>query len=185
MGNKWSTKSTLRTVAQRAIGRSRKGFDSPLSHQPKELTGVSFAPVTGLMKRIAILLLLAAAACRQAQPAAPHAKVEMRTLDSANTRPVVNDPPPVLTDEAPPPKPHDPLAAQNQVPLTEADEQLRARLPFAPAIALDPVDGSKISIRANTPMFELKSRVYYFSSEENKRTFMANPQQFLKGVFHP
>ena len=135
------------------------------------------------MKRIAILLLLAAA-CRQGQPAAhPRAKVEMRTLDNADTRPAVIDPPPVLTDEAPPPKPHDAVAAQNQVPLTEADEQLRARLPFAPAIALDPVDGSKISIRANTPTFELKNRVYYFSSEENKRTFMASPQQYLKGVF--
>ena len=136
------------------------------------------------MKRIALLLLLAAA-CRQAHPAAPpRAKVEMRTLDTADARPALVDPPPVLTDEAPPPKPHDAVAAQNQIPLTEADEQLRARLPFAPAIALDPVDGSKISIRANTPTYELKNRVYYFSSEENKRTFMASPQQFLKGVFH-
>ena len=136
------------------------------------------------MKRI-VLLVLFAAACRQAHPAArPHAKVEMRTLDTADARPGLIEPPPVLTDEAPPPKPHDAVAAQNQVPLTEADEQLRARLPFAPAIGLDPVDGSKISIRANTPTFELKNRVYYFSSEENKRTFMASPQQYLKGVFH-
>lgn len=135
------------------------------------------------MKRIAIVLLLAAA-CRQSRPAAaPHAKVEMRTLDSADARPGIVEPPPVLTDEAPPPKPHDAVAAQNQVPLTEQDEQMRARLPFAPAIALDPVDGSKISIRANTPTFELKGRLYYFTSEENKRNFMAAPQQYLKGVF--
>lgn len=137
------------------------------------------------MKRFAVLLMIAAA-CRQSNPAAarPHAKVEMRTLDSADPRPGLIDPPPVITDEAPPPKPHDAVAAQNQVPLTEADEQLRARLPFAPAIGLDPVDGAKISIRANTPTYELKNRVYYFSSEENKRTFMASPEQFLKGVFH-
>ena len=135
------------------------------------------------MKKVAVLLLLAAA-CRQTHRAAtPTTKLEMRTLDSADARPAVNDPPPELTDEAPPPKPHDAVAAQNQVPLTEQDEQLRARLPFAPAIALDPVDGSKISIRANTPMFELKGRVYYFTSEENKRTFAASPQQYLKGVF--
>ena len=135
------------------------------------------------MKRIAILLLLAAA-CRQGTPAArPRPKVEMRTLDSADTKPAVVEPPPVLTDEAPPPKPHDAVAAQNQIPLTEADEQMRARLPFAPAIALDPVDGSKISIRANTPTVEFKNHIYYFSSEENKRTFVASPQQFLKGVF--
>ena len=89
----------------------------------------------------------------------------------------------MLTDEAPPPKPHDAVAAQNQIPLTEPDEQLRARLPFAPAIGLDPVDGSKISIRANTPTCELKNRIYYFSSEANKRTFLASPDQYLKGVF--
>jgi YHS domain-containing protein len=137
------------------------------------------------MKRFAVLLLFAAA-CRQSHPATtPRAKVEMRTLDTADARPVLNDPPPVLTDEAPPPKPNDAVAAQNQVPLTEADEQLRARLPFAPAIGLDPVDGAKISIRANTPTVEIKNRVYYFSSEANKRTFMASPQQYLKGVFHP
>ena len=138
------------------------------------------------MKKFAILLLFAAA-CRQGsqQPARPHAKLEMRTLDAADARPAVIEPPPVLTDEAPPPKPHDAVAAQNQVPLTEADEQLRARLPFAPAIALDPVDGSKISIRANTPTFELKNRIYYFSSEENKRTFMAAPGQYTKGLFRP
>ncbi|HEY2093705.1 MAG TPA: hypothetical protein VGJ81_17670 [Thermoanaerobaculia bacterium] len=137
-----------------------------------------------LMKKFAVLLLIAAA-CGQTQSPAARArpKVEMRTLDGADTRPVVIDPPPVLTDEAPPPKPHDPTAAQNQVPLTEADEQLRARLPFAPAIGLDPVDGAKISIRADTPTVELKNRIYYFSSEENKRTFMASPQQYLKGVF--
>ena len=139
------------------------------------------------MKRLAILLMFAAA-CRQGKPAAaaqPHAKLEMRTLDSADARPAVIDPPPVLTDEAPPPKPHDAVAAQNQIPLTEGDEQLRARLPFSPAIGLDPVDGSKISIRANTPMYELKNRIYYFTSEENKRTFMANPEQFAKGIFAP
>jgi YHS domain-containing protein len=137
------------------------------------------------MKKFAVLLLIAAA-CRQSEAPAARArpKMEMRTLEGADTRPVIIDPPPMLTDEAPPPKPHDPMAAQNQVPLTEADEQLRARLPFAPAIGLDPVDGSKISIRANTPTVELKNRVYYFSSEENKRTFMASPQQYLKGVFH-
>ena len=141
------------------------------------------------MKRFAVPLMIAlmvAAACRQSNPAAarPRAKVEMRTLDSADARPALIDPPPVLTDEAPPPKPHDAVAAQNQVPLTEADEQMRARLPFAPAIGLDPVDGSKISIRANTPTYELKNRIFYFSSEENKRTFMASPDQYVKGVFH-
>jgi YHS domain-containing protein len=140
------------------------------------------------MKRLSILIVIAAAACsRPAQTVSPKpaAHTEMRTLDSADPRPAVNDPPPVLADEAPPPKPLDPMAAQNQIPLTEADEQLRARLPFEPAIGLDPVDGSKISIRSTTPTVELKNHVYYFSSEGNKKIFMASPQQFLKGVFKP
>jgi YHS domain-containing protein len=140
------------------------------------------------MKRVSLLLLIAAAACsRPTQTVAskPAAHTEMRTLESVDPRPAVNDPPPVLADEAAPPKPLDPMAAQNQVPLTEADEQLRAKLPFEPAIGLDPVDGSKISIRSTTPTVELKNRVYYFSSEDNKRIFMASPQQFLRGVFKP
>jgi YHS domain-containing protein len=48
---------------------------------------------------------------------------------------------------------------------------------------MDPVDGSKISMRATTPTFEYKGKIYYFSNEENKRTFMANPEQYLKGGF--
>lgn len=107
----------------------------------------------------------------------------MRTLESVDARPALYDPPPTLQDEPAAPRPRDPRAAANQAPLTEADEQLRAHLPFAPAIAMDPVDGSKVSIRATTPSLELKGRTYYFSSEENKRTFAANPDQYTKGVF--
>ena len=111
------------------------------------------------------------------------ARNEMRTIDNVEAKPVVNDPPPMLTEEAPAPKPRDANAAQNLVPLTDQDEQLRARLPFAPAIAMDPVDGSKISIRATTPTTEFKNHIYYFSSEENKRAFVAQPETFTKGLF--
>ena len=141
------------------------------------------------MKRLAavVLLILIAAGCAQrqpprAQPARP--KTEMRTIESVPPAPAVLDPPPVLPDEAPAPKPKDITQAENMVPLTEQDEQVRAKLPFAPAIALDPVDGSKISIRATTPTLELKNHIYYFTSEANKQTFAANPAQFMKGVFH-
>lgn len=107
----------------------------------------------------------------------------MRTIDSADPRPAIVEPPPELTDEAPPPKPKNLAEAQRTIPLTPQDERFRASLPFSPAIAMDPVDGSKISIRATTPKIEYKNRIYYFSSEANKRIFAASPEQFTKGAF--
>jgi len=144
------------------------------------------------MRRILPLAVAAAvlmsAACRQATPAAQAqaaaAPSEMRSIETTPPAAVVHDPPPVLPDEAPAPKPRDPMQAQNMVALTEQDEQVRAKLPFAPGIGLDPVDGSKISIRATTPTIEVKNRIFYFSSEENKKIFQANPEQFMKGIFH-
>ena len=88
----------------------------------------------------------------------------------------------MLSEEAPAPKPKNAAEAQNQIPLSEKDEQLRASLPFAPAIAMDPVDGSKISIRADTPQFEYKGRIFYFHSAENRATFQANPEQYAKAM---
>ena len=126
--------------------------------------------------------------CQQA-PKKPAARVqtkhtELRTIDDISPRPVVNDPPPMLRDDAPPPRPKGmPWEPPQPVPLTPEDEKLRASLPFAPAIGIDPVDGSKISITAHTPTFEYKGRLFYFSSEQNKRTFMAAPDQFTKGPF--
>ncbi len=109
---------------------------------------------------------------------------DIQTVDSVDARPAVLEPPPVLTDEGPAPKPKaNVLSADAPPPPTPQDEALRASLPFAPAIALDPVDGSKISIRAATPVLEYKGHLYYFASEANKRKFVANPEQFTKGVF--
>jgi YHS domain-containing protein len=75
------------------------------------------------------------------------------------------------------------MQADAPPPPTPQDEAVRAALPFSPAIGLDPVSGQKISIRAATPTAELKGRTYYFQSEENKRAFMADPTQYLHGVF--
>jgi YHS domain-containing protein len=114
----------------------------------------------------------------------PKPKAEMRTIDSSDLRPVTIDPPPMLTDEAPPVKTVTGLAqADAPPPPTPQDEALRASLPFAPAIAMDPVDGSKISIRASIPTVEYKNKLYYFANEDHKRTFMANPEQYTKGLF--
>ena len=133
-------------------------------------------------------VLVLAAACgappRETHVPQPGAHSEMKTIDSSDVRPAVMEPPPMLTEEAPPPKPKENVAqADAPPPPTPQDEALRASLPFAPAIAMDPVDGSKISIRASTPTKEYKNKIFYFSSEANKRTFAANPEQFTKGVF--
>jgi YHS domain-containing protein len=139
------------------------------------------------MKRFAIVVMILAVSCHRApqrasRPPAQHS--EMRTIESVDARPVVIDPPPMLRDEAPPPKPKgQPWEPPQPVPLTPEDEKLRAALPFAPAIAMDPIDGSKVSILARTPMLEYKGHIYYFQSEENKRMFAASPDQYTKGAF--
>ena len=140
------------------------------------------------MTRLLTAALILAAACsapsRETHVPQPGANAEMKTIDSAEIRPAVMDPPPMLTEEAPPPKPKENVAqADAPPPPTPQDEAMRAALPFAPAIAMDPIDGSKISIRASTPTLEYKNKIFYFSSEANKQTFAANPEQFTKGVF--
>ena len=139
------------------------------------------------MKRFLVLVMVLVAACRGSKstsPQQPAVHSEMKTIDSGAVRPAVIDPPPMLTDEAPPPKPKENVAqADAPPPPTAQDEAVRAALPFAPAIAMDPIDGSKISIRASTPTFEYKNKIFYFSSEENKRIFQSNPEQYTKGVF--
>jgi YHS domain-containing protein len=122
---------------------------------------------------------------RQQAPADPQL-AEMRTIESVDPRPKVVDPPPVLSDEAlsPPPKPKQlPWQPPQVIVLSPEDDKVRASLPFAPAIAMDPVNGDKISIRAATPTYEFKGRIYYFSNEENRRTFIANPEQAIKGGY--
>ena len=137
------------------------------------------------MKRFAVLIL-AVISCARSAPKAHVAQADtnIQTIDSTPPQPAPLSPPPVLTDEGPPPKPPGNVqTADAPPPFSPQDEAMRAAMPFAPAIALDPVDGSKISIRANTPTAEYKGHVFYFSSEANKRTFMASPDQYLKGSF--
>jgi YHS domain-containing protein len=128
-------------------------------------------------------------ACHQAPKkpvnrSAPVQHSEMRTIENIDPRPVVVDPPPMLRDEAAPPRPiGQPWEVKQPVPLTAEDEKVRAALPFSPAIAMDPIDGSKISILARTPTFEYKGHIYYFSSEESKKIFAAAPDQYAKGLF--
>src|SRR5437867_13047445 len=104
------------------------------------------------MRHIAVLGLIVVISCHQAPKSASQPAVkrsEMQTIENIDPRPVVNDPPPMLRDEAPPPKPKgQPWETPQPVPLTPEDEKLRAALPFSPAIAMDPIDRSKVSILA-------------------------------------
>ena len=131
---------------------------------------------------VAAALMLAA--CDDAPPPTRQvAAAGVSTINTVTPRPAPLTPPPMLVDEAPPikPKPLHQWDRPEPIIFTPEDEKLRAALPFSPAIAMDPIDGSKISIRANTPTFEYKGKIYYFSSEESRRTFMANPAAALKG----
>ena len=149
--------------------------------------GLSSAQIASRMKQTLVVSMLAVLAACRATPeprrAAPQ-NADMRTIDSVSVRPAPISAPPMLTDEAPPVKKLANVAqADAPPPPTPQDEALRASLPFSPAIAMDPIDGSKISIRASIPTMEYKNKLYYFSSEEHKRAFAANPEQFTKGLF--
>ena len=136
------------------------------------------------MKRFPALVLLtfAVTACDSTPP--PTKTTQIQTINTVLPVPAQLDPPPMLNDEAPPPKPKAlPWETPTPIVFSPEDEKLRASLPFSPAIAMDPIDGSKISIRATTPTFEYKGKIFYFSSEENKRTFAATPEQFVKSGY--
>jgi YHS domain-containing protein len=140
------------------------------------------------MKPLLLTTIILAAACQGAAPDPPRrgsAEVaQMQTVDSVKPAPAQLEPPPMLTDEAPPPKPKLlPWETATPIVFTPEDERVRGALPFSPAIAMDPIDGSKLSIRAATPTFEYKGKIYYFSSEPNRKTFMANPEAALKGGY--
>ena len=132
---------------------------------------------------LAATALLALNACDSAPTQSAQA-APVQTINTVVPAPAPLDPPPMLLDEAPPPKPKAlPWETPTPIVFSPEDEKVRASLPFSPAIAMDALDGSKISIRATTPTFEYKGKIYYFSTEENKRAFAANPEQYLKGGF--
>jgi YHS domain-containing protein len=136
------------------------------------------------MRRL-LLLAIFLASCTDAPPQQTSAqRAELRTINSVPPNPAVIDLPPMLSDEAPPPKPKAlPWETPKAIVFSPEDEQVRASLPFSPAIAMDPIDGGKISIRATTPTFEYQGKIYYFSNEANRRNFAASPETYLKGGY--
>lgn len=139
------------------------------------------------MKRFFLAAIILAACAR---PQARTAEVtEIRTIGNTpiNTIPVQR--PPTL-DEPSSMRPITPsgkskLSAKGAAEETAKQDELarKMNLPFAPAIAMDPVDGSKVSITPDTPMVEHKDRIYYFSSAKNRQAFLANPDGYLKDKF--
>src|SRR5690349_17630570 len=142
---------------------SRRRPQSP----PFFFAGVRFAQMSLPMRRLSALALLSAAlvstlASCDSSPQTAQAE-PVQSINTVLPVPAPLDPPPMLNDEAPPPKPKAlPWETPTPIVFSPEDEKLRASLPFSPAIAMDPLDGGKISIRATTPTFEYKGRVYYF-----------------------
>lgn len=137
------------------------------------------------MRRFLVSGILLLAACDSGGPQRPTDTpgAQMQTIHNTAAQPAQLQPPPMLLDEAPPPKPK-PLNQwhiPDPIVFSPEDEKVRAALPFSPAIAMDPIDGSKISIRATTPTLEYKGKIYYFSSEANRSNFKATPEVYLKG----
>lgn len=126
------------------------------------------------------------------QPTPPAPQLgELKTIDNTPLEAMVIDPPPTtipqpLETKLPEGETKKPAttAKPASAKSTSPDEMLQHKinLPFAPAIAMDPVDGGKVSIRIDTPTFEYKNKIYYFTSEANRRAFSANPEQYVKGT---
>lgn len=134
------------------------------------------------MRRFLAITVLLTAACDSAPPQNAQ-QAQIQTVNSLPPQPQALNPPPQLLDEAPPPKPKPLHQWHTPEPIifSPEDEKVRSALPFTPAIAMDPIDGSKISIRAATPTFEYKGKIYYFSTMANRQQFAGNPEAVLKG----
>lgn len=147
------------------------------------------------MNRAPFILLLVVIACsvagcaRDASPDGEN-EVEIATIENSPTelRPI-RKPPMIEFDRGPAPalEGEDETSDEEPSQSGESEESEAAHwtqdLPFSPKIAMDPIDGSKLSIRSSTPIAEYKGRVYYFSSEANKREFIRSPDEFLSGAF--
>lgn len=139
-----------------------------------------------ILPLVATALLFSA--CQQ-NPPAPEIGEELKTIDDSPLQAMVIDPPPTTV-----PQPLETKVADGEEKkkptvtpppnTTSNDEMLQHKinLPFAPAIAMDPVDGGKVSIRIDTPIMEYKNKIYYFTSDANRRAFAANPEQYVKGT---
>ena len=137
----------------------------------------------------ALATMVALALTAGCQPAPGTTQIEMRTVENVAVNSMPVEPPPMITEQATELRPAEKLGPDGKpitrptptpVPGTESEEPIL--MPFAPLIAMDPVDGSKVSIRVGTPVTEYNDRFYYFSSPANKATFLADPKTYASGT---
>lgn len=143
---------------------------------------------TATLVSLACLTLSLLTGCSDPSGADAQETTEITTLETSppELRPVI-DPPQIEFDSGPAPALEvEGSGTGTQTAEAGEEEEMSpwvSDLPFSPKIAMDPVDGSKISIRAETPIAEYKGRIYYFGSEANRREFIRGPDQFLSGPF--
>ncbi|MEO8217506.1 MAG: YHS domain-containing protein [Acidobacteriota bacterium] len=141
----------------------------------------------------ALVAVLLGAGCEQQTPVTR--VQDVRTVDNTPTRVTAVQILPVLREEATEIKPPEQLDADGKpIPPKAGKEPKPAKtsgtpqnstpneLPFAPLIAMDPVDGAKVSIRIGTASTEYKNKLYYFSSPETKKLFLGDPEKYSKGT---
>lgn len=107
----------------------------------------------------------------------------IRTIDNSDVKATLIDPPPTVNEQETTFNPTIEVVPGSKLEGTKEERQAQmVDLPFAPAIAMDPVTGGKVSIRVSTPMVEYKNKIYYFVSEDSKREFLSNAEGFSKGA---
>lgn len=111
---------------------------------------------------LAVVVLILSTTCSRKQDVTPEQQSTVRNIEQEHISNAVTA---VGADE----------------PEVEAAESDTLDLPFSPAISMDPVDGSKVSIRTHTATFEHAGRIYHFSSVENRDLFAQEPEKYLGG----
>ena len=145
-----------------------------------------------VMRTSALMIAVLMTAACGLETERPQQAVEMRTINNTPPQPLPPEPSPELDGyvaEVPLPLPDVAPAGEDVVdPANDTaamERQMEARtikLPFAPAIAMDPVDGQKVSITPQTLTVEYKNKIYYFNSAANRAAFSASPDQYLTGA---
>jgi YHS domain-containing protein len=135
---------------------------------------------------IGLILVLATAGCEDPDRDGREPQ-EIRTIENVPARLRTIESPPEIDFTATRPVSPEALKAESvaaeEDPEERPSDKWTTNLPFAPHIAMDSVDGSKIPITRVTPIAEYKGRIFYFSSEANRREFIRNPENYLTGPF--